>query len=51
MPAHHGLGLDNEQRVLPMLDLAGKEDEEAALDGCEAWTFDRTVEDDALRAT
>ena len=48
MLPQHGLRLDDEQRVLPMLYRAGEEDEEATLDGREAWTFDRTVEDDEL---
>jgi hypothetical protein len=39
MPSKNGLGLDDEQRVLPMLYLAGEEDEQATLDGREVWTF------------
>jgi hypothetical protein len=50
MPAQHCLRLDDEQRLLPSLQLAREEDEEPALGGREVRAFDRTVEDDELLA-
>ncbi len=51
MPAQHRLGFDDQQGCLPGLDSAGEENDEAALGRSERRAFDRTVEDDELRAT
>lgn len=50
MPAENSLRLDNEERLPPVLKLAGKQDEEAALRASEVRAVDRTVEDDELLA-
>jgi hypothetical protein len=48
MPAQHGLRLDDEQRLLPVLEYACKEREETTFGWSELRAFERTVKDDEL---
>ena len=48
MPPQHGLGLDDQERVLPALELAREHDEQQAIGAGEVRAFDRAVEDDEL---
>src|SRR3954454_1537911 len=48
MPAQDRLWLDDKQRILPGLEVAGQQDEERAIRACEARPLDRAVEHDQL---
>ena len=50
MPAKNRLGFDNEQNLFPGPELAGQQDNQAALSSRETRAFDRAVEDDKLLA-